>query len=275
MVRTALTVAFALGLWLPATGGQAQETNTDVPQAFWVEIGGFRVSSDTNLILNGSRPGDDVDFERDFDIPTNTTQAYMEVFYRPWNRHQFSLNWTRVQRDGPQVILEDDIEWGDSTFPVGVQVSASNDTDFLSGAYRWSVYKNDTFEIGPALGIGYIWIDASLTGQVAVGDEVSEVRTVTGSATSITGDIGGFFYWWPGRRWMARGDLRYIAVGFDTGDASVTEGRASVTWYPWRQFGIGVQYSYTRLEYARDVIITELGGAIQYDGLQIMASVAF
>ena len=59
------------------------------------------------------------------------------------------------------------------------------------------------------------------------------------------------------------------------GDASVTEGRASVTWYPWSQFGVGLQYSYTRLKYNRDLLITELGGEYQYDGVQILASIAF
>ena len=57
-MRTALAVAFALSLWLPPAGAQAQETRTDVPQAFWFEIGGFRVSSNTDLILSGTTPGD-------------------------------------------------------------------------------------------------------------------------------------------------------------------------------------------------------------------------
>ena len=65
------------------------------------------------------------------------------------------------------------------------------------------------------------------------------------------------------------------AVGLDDADASIGEGRASVTWYPWRKVGIGAQYSYTKLEYKRDVVITELGGKLQYDGLQLMVSLAF
>jgi hypothetical protein len=274
-MRIALVATLALAFLLPAGAALAQETDTDVPQTFWVELGGFRVSSSTNLRLNGAAPGEDVDFERDLNLPNNTTQVYLEGFWRPFRKHQFSLKWERVRRDGSAVTLEDQIEWGGVIYPVGVQVAGTNDSDFLSGAWRWSLFKNEKFEIGPAIGLGYIWIDASLTGQIQVGDELSRERTVTGSASSITGDIGGFFIWWPGQRWVVRGDARYIAVSLDDADASVGEARASVTWYPWRRIGIGAQYSYTNLEYQRDVIVTELGGRLKYDGLQILVSVAF
>ena len=275
-MRTAVLAAVAVAFLLPVGDVLAQETDTDVPQTFWFEIGGFRVSSNTDLVLNASNPDDDVNFERDLNLPNTTTQGYLEFFWRPWNRHQFSLNWQRVQRDGGTLTLERDIEWGGETFPLGVEVTGTNDTDFLSAAYRWSVYKNDKFEIGPALGLGYIWIDASLSGRVRVGDfDLGGVQTVRGSASSITGDVGGFFYWWPGRRWMARGDFRYIAVGLDDADAAIAEGRASLTWYPWSRFGIGLQYAYTSVEYKRGVTITELGGKIQYDGIQILGSIAF
>ncbi len=273
-MRVGPTIALALTLLLPAADLLAQETDTDVPQTFWLEVGGFRVSSSTNFRLSGSAPGDDVDLERDLDFPNTTTQGYLEAFWRLGRRHQVSVNWTRIRRDGG-ATLQDDIEWGDVIFPVGVELAGTNDSDFVSGAYRFSLLKNEKFEIGPAIGIGHVWIDASLTGQVQIGEELSGERTVTGSASSITGDIGGFFYWWPGRRWMARGDLRYIAVGLDDADAAIAEGRVSITWYPWRQVGVGAQYSYTKLEYQRDLLVTELGGALQYDGVQILVSAAF
>lgn len=274
-MRSPLTLALAFAVVLPAGEALAQETDTDVPQTVWLEVGGFRVSSSTRFRLSGSAPGDDVDFERDLEIPSSTTQGYLEAFWRLGRRHQVSANWTRIRRDGGRITLDDDIEWGDEVFPVGVAVSGTNDSDFLSGAYRFSLFKNEKFEVGPAIGIGHVWIDASLTGQVQVGDGLSGERTVTGSVSSITGDVGAFFYWWPGQRFLARGDARYIAVGLDGADAAITEGRASLTWYPWRKVGIGAQYAYTRLEYTRDLLDTNLGGNYQYDGLQVLLSVAF
>jgi len=277
-MRLAVVAAVALTLSLPAVQSLAQEPDTDVPQTFWLEVGGFRVASQTNLRLNGSAPGDDVDFERDLDLPSTTTQGYLEGFWRLGRRHQVSLNFTRIQRDGRQVTIDEQIEWGDDVFRVGAQVQGTTDSDFISGVYRFALVKNEKLEVGPSVGIGHIWITATLTGQAGIGlgddEAIREVRREA-TASSITGDLGGYLYWWPGRRWLARGDLRYIAVGLDGADASVTEGRASITWYPWRQFGIGAQYSYTKLRYDRDLLVTELGGTYQYDGLQVLVSVAF
>ncbi len=277
-MRSAVTAGLALALLLPGAAVLAQETDTDVPQKFWFEVGGFRVNTQTNLRLSGGNPGDDVSFERDLNLPGNTTQGYLEAFWRPWNRHQFSVNWTRVKRDGGSVTLQEDIQWGDDIFMVGAEVRGSTDSDFISGAYRWSLYKNEKFEIGPAIGLGYVWITAGITGAAGIaggGDELVRDISAEGKASSITGDIGGFFYWWPGKRWMARGDFRYIAASFDESDAAITEGRASITWYPWSQVGVGAQYTYVKLDYQRDLLVTELGGTLQYDGVQILVSVAF
>lgn len=277
-MRNAVIVAATLALLCPAVPALAQEMDTDVPQKFWFEIGGFRVASQTDLRLNGVLPGENVSLERDLNVPNNTNRVYLESFWRPGRRHQVSLNWTVVKRDGAGITLGREIQWGDDVFRVGAEVSATNDTNFLSGVYRFALYKNERFEIGPAVGLGHIWITATISGEAGIaGEEEELVREVAteAKASSLTGDVGGYFYWWPGRRFLARGDLRYMAVGLDNADAEVAEGRASLTWYPWSQVGIGAQYSYTKLRYDRDRLITELGGTIQYDGLQILVSVTF
>jgi hypothetical protein len=277
-MRYVSIVATILALLCPPGAALAQEMDTDVPQKLWFEIGGFRVASQTDLRLNGVLPGDNVSLERDLNLSKNTNRVYLESFWRPGRRHQVSLNWTVVKRDGGGITLGREIQWGDDVFRVGTEVGVTNDTNFLSGVYRFALYKNEKFEIGPALGLGHIWITATISGQAGIaGEEEELVREVAAEAkaSSITGNIGGYFYWWPGRRFLARGDLRYIAVGLDNADAAIGEGRASLTWYPWSQVGIGAQYSYTKLRYDRDRQITELGGTIQYDGFQILVSVAF
>ena len=277
-MRNIFIAAATLALLCPPGAALAQEMDTDVPQKLWFEIGGFRVASQTDLRLNGVLRGDNVSLERDLNVPSDTNRVYLESFWRLGRRHQVSLNWTVVKRDGGGVTLGREIQWGDDVFRVGAEVSTTNDTNFLSGVYRFALYKNEKFEIGPALGLGHIWITATISGQAGIaGEEEELVREVAAEAkaSSITGDIGGYFYWWPGRRFLARGDLRYIAVGLDNADAAIAEGRASLTWYPWSQVGIGAQYSYTKLRYDRDRQITGLGGSIQYDGLQILVSVAF
>ncbi len=279
MRRVVTLFFFALALVLPAVPAQAQWAETDVPQTFWLEAGGFRVSAETTLRLSGGgEPGDPVDFEKDLNVPGSTTQGYLEFFWRPARRHQVSLNWTHIKREGDRLTLDEEITWGDEVFRVGAEVQGLNESDFLSGVYRFALIKNDRFEIGPALGLGYVWITAGLRGQAGVGigdDELVRDVHLRGTVGSITGDLGGYVYWWPGERWLVRSDARYIFASFEESEASVTEARASLTWYPWRQLGFGVQYTYTKFRYDRDLLVTSLAGRYQYDGLQLLVNVAF
>jgi hypothetical protein len=43
----------------------------------------------------------------------------------------------------------------------------------------------------------------------------------------------------------------------------------------WRRVGIGAQYTHSKLRLDRDLLVTEFGGTYQYDGPQVLVSVAF
>ena len=169
-MRIGLLVALASALLLPAAPGAAQETDTDVPQKFWIEMGGFRVSSSTNLRLNGSAPGDDVDFERDLNLPNTTTQGYLEAFWRIGRRHQVSANWQRVKRDGGSVAIQEDIEWGDVVFPVGVEVQA------VAGFTRQG---------GEPLGDDPAIIDAIFDETVIGGEQISDIIEIDANRSAV------------------------------------------------------------------------------------------
>jgi hypothetical protein len=96
-----------------------------------------------------------------------------------------------------------------------------------------------------------------------------------GVAEDGTQHIGGYLYWWPHRRLLVRGDLRYIIVKPENSEASISDGRAAVIYHPWRNIGIGLQYTYTKFRYDRDILSTELGGRLRYSGGQVVLSGAF
>jgi hypothetical protein len=97
----------------------------------------------------------------------------------------------------------------------------------------------------------------------------------TGEVSEITGSLGGYLYAWPARRIQLRGDARYIKVSLDDGDASVTEARAGLVWYAWRQVGIGAQYQYAKFAQERPAGSLKLGGTYSWDGVQALVSFAF
>ena len=280
VIHSSFVGSCAAALLLLAGSATAQSSSgySDVPDRFRVEVGGFRIGADTNLTLNTSggsrRP---VDFEA-LNLPDNATRAYVEGFWRPWRRHQFSLSFYRNNRDGDPTTVERELTWGDRVIAVGTTVSARVNSHYLSGVYRFAAYKNDRFEIGPSLGIGYLSIEAGIRWQVratGAAGTVSVPFDVSRSMGQPTGDLGGYLLWWPIRRLLVRGDMRYIIVKPGDSEASVTDGRAAAVYHPWRNFGVGLQYTYTKFRYDRDILSRELGGSLRYSGGQLVLSGAF
>jgi hypothetical protein len=267
----------AVMLLLPGSV-RAQSSYSDVPETFRVEAGGFRIGADTELTFNTAGillPP--VDFEG-LDLPDTATRFYVEGFWRPWRRHQFSLSWFTNNRDGDTRTLDRDIAWGDRIIHVGASVTASVGSSYVVGVYRFAAYKNDRFEIGPSVGLGYLSLEAGISGEGSTtgpSGTVSRPFDVSRSLGQVTGDVGAYLYWWPLRRLLVRGDFRYIIVKPENSEASVTDGRAAVLYHPWRNVGVGLQYTYTKFRYDRDILSTELGGRLRYSGGQVVVSVAF
>jgi len=264
---------------LVASSAWAQPANfSDVPDRFRLELGGFRIGADTELTFNstgGPRPP--VNFES-LNLPDNATRVYVEGFWRPWRRHEFSLSWYRNARTGEGTTVQRDFTWGDRVINAGASINARVKASYLSGVYRFAAYKNDRFEIGPSVGIGYLSTDAGIEGEGSVtggAGTASRPFDLSADIGQPTGDLGAYLYWWPLRRLLVRGDFRYILVKPGNSEASVTDARAAVLYHPWRNIGIGLQYTGQKFRYDRDILSRELGGRIRYRGGQLVVSGAF
>jgi hypothetical protein len=251
---------------------------SDVPDKFRIEAGGFRIGADTELTFStegGSRPP--VNFEG-LNLPHNATRFYLEGFWRPWRRHEFSLSWYSHNRSGEPLTAQRDITWGDQVIHAGATVEGKVDSSYLSGVYRFAAYKNDRFEIGPSIGIGYLSLDAGISGNGSVTTPSGTVSRSFDSSRSlgqITGDVGAYLYWWAAKRLLVRSDFRYIIVKPGDSEASVTDARGALIYHFTRHVGLGVQYTYTKFRYDREVLSTELGGSLRYSGGQIILAGAF
>ena len=241
---------------------------------FQIDTGYFRLSADTQLRYNGAPGSGDINFERDLGIDENANTFWVDGTWRVGRRHQLKLGYTRLNRDRADFALERDLTWGGETYEAGLSADTSTGSDILGGYYRFALFRNDRFEIGPTVGIGYIWLNARVqaTGTIS---GVSRTLDESASTGSVTGAVGGYANGWLTKRLVARADFLYIKVTSGDTDASVTDWRIGADYYFFRNAGLGVQYKYNKYRYDRGVLVSELGGEVTYKGFQVFLTFLF
>ena len=270
----------------PADTKAAQASSTtktswsDLPDRFQVDAGFFYVNLATKLTFQGTiGPADEVSFEKDLGVSDVASTYWLDTTLRLGRRHQFKLSYVSVTRDGDPRILTRDFIWNDEVYTAGLSASGSLGTNVLSAYYRLAVIKRDRFEIGPALGLGYLKLNARIAAQGSLTKPGGQIEAVSldesGSLGVPTGDIGGFFNAWLSKRVVMRGDFLYIVVKPGEWEASVTDWRIGVDFYPWRHVGIGTQYKYNSFRYEQPVSEMNVSGEVKYKGLQVYASFLF
>lgn len=246
---------------------------------FQFDAGYFGISANTVLRYDGPQGGSgEVDFEDDLGVEKDATTLWVDAAMRLGRRHQIKVSYTQLDRDRVGFTLDRSFVWGGQTYAAGLEATASTGTDILGAYYRFALYRSDRFEIGPAIGLGYLWLNAGIraTGTVS-GPNGTETRNLDERATfgSATGAIGGYANAWLTNRFVLRADYLYIKVSPDDSEASVTDWRAGADFYFTSHVGAGVQYKHYSYSYDRGAFDSRLGGELTYDGVQVFASLLF
>jgi hypothetical protein len=275
-MKSVVAGVFTAVLWAPLAFAQSPSASwSDLPDRFQIDTGYFALTSDTILRYNGPRGGSgEVNLEDDLGLTDQVDTFWVDATWRVGRRHQLKLAYTGFSRERADYTLQRDFIWGGETYTAGLSASTSDDNDLVGGYYRFAAFRNDRFEIGPTLGIGYLSLEARIQATGTVG---SQSRTIDRRASigSPTGAVGGYVTAWPARRLALRADYLYIKATFDDAEASVTDWRLAADYYFFRNAGLGVQYKYNRYSYDRGVLVNELGGEVTYQGVQVFLSFLF
>ena len=170
MIKSMLGAFLAAGLLAsPASAQSSSSTWNDLPDRFQVDAGYFKLQANTVLRFNSGGEGSDVSFEKDLGQNQDTDTFWIDGTWRVGRRHQVKLSYTQFARDRADYTLQRGFTWGGQDFGVGLNASSETGSDLLGGYYRFAIVRNDRFEIGPSVGVGYLWLNARIraTGTVS------------------------------------------------------------------------------------------------------------
>jgi hypothetical protein len=215
---------------------------------FQVSFGTFILDFDPTVRLDGEAgTGTPVDWERAFG-GGDLSRFRIDGSWRFRDRHKLRAGWFNYSRSRSAVI-DQEISWGDSVFPVDAEVQSQFDFDVYQLGYEYALRRRDSHELATSIGLHVTDLSASLSARGSVGDSgPGKAGAETGSATAPLPVIGLNGLWTlPHDLWLnATAQYFYLKTGDYKG--RIQDYRVTLTWQPQKWLGVGIGYDYFGLD---------------------------
>jgi hypothetical protein len=253
----------------------AEEAPNLLTNPFYVALGTYIVETDTEVRLNGSSgEGTRVDWESTFGSG-DVTRFRLDGQWRFADRHKARFMWFDSSRDSSRT-LEEEIDWGDETFPVNVRTRAEFSFSVYELAYEYAFLRRENYEVSGSFGLHYTELELALSAKVetsggALQGDIKESGDV-GAPLPVIGLRG--LWALPYNFWIDA-QAQYFALSIDEYDGSLTDLRLMVSWQPKTWLGIGIGYNQFTVDV--DVEKDRFDGSLDwtYKGPMIFYSASF
>jgi hypothetical protein len=273
--RSGGVVAFATFALLSSTAARADH-RWPLEQTFNVSAGLFAFGTETRIRLDGTNRdlGTEVDFDDTFGFD-DQNRLRIDGFWRFAERHKVRFLYFG-SRSSSTRTLTDEIEYGDTTFPVNAQATAEVDTDIIELAYEYAFMRRDTFELAGTIGLHNLQIKSRLSATVSSSQGSGGIeRSAEAEGDGPLPVIGVRGLWAFSNHFYLDAQAQFFAIQFDEYDGSLTDFKVSVVWQPTKYLGIGVGYNefVTELDVDAERFLGEL--RFGYSGPLAFVSVGF
>jgi len=222
-----------------------------VSDRFYVRGIAFQGAVDTQMRVDSAGAttpdGTLLSAEDDLGLDDTIEQARIEFDVRLKERNHVRVDYFKLDRFH-QVVLPEDIEFGDFSFDAGDTFRSKLDWSALSLTYTYSLFKAERFEAGLGLGLHIFEIHAE-GGEPGTlnrdhGDEAGAFPTVALNASYRIS-----------KRWAVTARYNTLKVDVDDGSGEYIDAHADIQ-YRWRKnFAVGI--GYTNLSIDLDVTDTD------------------
>jgi hypothetical protein len=267
----------ALLMALPA--GTAFAEGPDLLEnPFMVSLGTYILNTDTDIRLDASNidTGTEFNWESAFG-GGDVSRFRLDGTWRfgDSGRHKLRGMWFDYTRTRTEAA-EREIEWGEETFPVGLELTGEMKFSILEVAYEYAFLRRENLELTGTAGIHWTQFKTTLSATL----ETPEGGGTREASRSAKLDvplpvIGGHALWRMGGDFWLDANVQIFSLSYDVYDGRVIDSRIGVLWQPKDWVGVGIGYN--RFDVDIDVEKNSFRGSLEwiYDGPQIFYSVSF
>lgn len=246
-----------------------------------VSVGAFANNTTASVRADGGLRGSGtpLDFSRDLGQGGTRTLPYLNITWRPWERHEFEFSYYHDSNDSSHYANRT-LRFNGDTLSLGAQLDSRFTLDAASVGYRYWAWIGDRGAFGVSAGLQAYRFSLKLSGnafaQTAQG-AVSVGATRTARVSSDLPDPAiGVSYRYQAADWVRIvADAGAFKANVDDIDATLYNGRLGAEFYPWEHFAITTQYAFNRID--ADVSKSKFDGDadFKFKGFQLLLKVRF
>lgn len=237
MLSGALVVAL-LAIATPAT---ADEGDDDLNR-FGISLGVFVTDRESESRLKGSlgTPGTIIDLESDLGLDRSDAVFRVDGYFRFNEKHRLDLSVFDLSRSKTRVI-DEEIEWGDTIYPVNATINSAFDLAIYKIAYTWSFMRRDKGYLGLTAGLYVAGFQASLR-EAQLGSVESDSVTAPLPVFGLRGEYA------LSDKFTFRGSAEVFALEYEEYDGSLYDIYAGVDYQLFEHTAIGLGLNSVQLD---------------------------
>jgi len=252
--------------------------NGPLDDRFSIGLGAFFMSSDTQVRADAFGSGDigtPVNFEDTFGLDDDSVFR-VDAAWRMNERHVLRAMYFQSDRSASRVI-DEDIEFGDETFPLDAEVRGEFRFDITELAYEYVFMKHDRYQIGGSFGIHNAGFNIGMSADVASPGGGTNTRLSESVRTNAPLPVLGLRGRWRlSENLYALAHAQYFQLDFDAYEGNIQDYEAALVWQLSRHVGLGVAYNQFRTKLQTDDREHFEGELLwRYSGTQVFTRISF
>jgi hypothetical protein len=233
--------------------------------SFWGELAYFYPTIDSTARLDltaTARPGSTIRLEDELDLDERKGTPYLTLGMRLGDRWRLEFEYYELNRSASKTLTRQ-IEWGDSTFPVGVQIDSTFDTTVYRFTGGYSFIKDQTAEAGVGFGLHITDFTTALSGVGNGPNGSASFQSEKRDTLVPLPTLGLFGAYKVSDQLSLRGRVDFLSLKYEDYDGKLVNWMASIDWRFARNWGAGIGYRY--VDYQLEATSSDFRGEINYN----------
>jgi len=241
------------------------QTSTAMAQSddytkFGLSLGVFVTNRDSNTRLDGAAGmrGTDVNLEDNLGLDNSDTVFRIDGYYRFNKKHRLDFSTFDLSRSA-SILVEREIEWDGTVFPINSTLDSSFDMAIYKLAYTWSFMQREKGYLGLTAGVYVARFGATIVGNV-IGERTSNDLTAPLPVFGLRGQ----YDFTEKLSFRASGEIFALEYGDFTGSMYDVYAGLDYQFFKHLAIGVGINSVSIDIGIARDNFTGDLNW--QYDG---------